>query len=481
LGVTFVDADFLFLFFPLVLAITLMAPKGARNSILLVASLLFYALGESSFVIVMIEFIVLNYFFGLAIEATRDVRRRELILGLAVSSNLLALFYFKYLNFAIGTLSPVLARVGVNVGTWKSSLLPAGISFYTFHSLSYLVDVYRRNVRAIRNPLDFGLYISFFPQLIAGPIVRYKFIAPQLHDREIRSGDFAEGARRFIVGLGKKLLIADTVAVIADRAFGAAPQDLSAGLAWCGLLCYALQIYYDFSGYSDMAIGMARMFGFRFPENFRYPYISQSISEFWHRWHISLSTWFRDYLYIPLGGNRVSRARVYFNLIVVFLLCGVWHGANWTFVVWGLWHGMFLIFERAGLARWLKDRHRLIRHAYALSAICFGWVLFRAPDFNASWIYFKALSGFGVGMTDPIFHIGRDVGLAIVFGVLFSLPLVRAVHAGWLRQARRADIFGETNYVLGRLASAALLSLVFALSMLCVAAATHHPFIYFRF
>src|SRR2546425_1448106 len=369
----FASPIFLFLFLPLILATYFLLPRRWGNAALLVASLAFYVWGEGLYATIVITSIAFNWALGKRIGDAKDPRARRRWLALAVAGNLAVLAIFKYANFFVANLH---AALGAH--SWGAIAiaipLPLGISFFTFHSISYLVDIYRKNATAQRNIGSFALYILLFPQLIAGPIIRYKDIAQQIASRERRFADVAEGVRRFVIGLGKKVLIANTLGRVADQVFAIAPSELNTSVAWLGLVCYSLQIYFDFSGYSDMAIGMMRMFGFRVLENFNYPYISQSIREFWRRWHISLSNFFRDYLYIPLGGNRRGKVRGYANLVIVFLLCGLWHGANWTFILWGAWHGVFLVLERAGVEGALERTWRPLRHAYALAAVLGGWV-----------------------------------------------------------------------------------------------------------
>ncbi len=376
---------FLFLFLPITLGVYFVLPKRARNIWLLAASLVFYGWGEPKFLAVMLASIVCNFLLALWIARLADRRHARLVLALAVTVNIGLLVAFKYTDFIVQSLNAGLGALAVPPLTVPAIALPIGISFFTFHALSYVIDVYRGDARALRNPFDMGLYISLFSQLIAGPIIRYHDIAAQLQERSVTRSLFARGVRRFIVGLGKKVLIANTLAVSADLIFTIPGDQLTMGLAWLGVLCYALQIYFDFSGYSDMAIGLGLMFGFRFLENFNYPYISQSLTEFWRRWHISLSNWFRDYLYIPLGGNRVAPWRVYLNLVIVFFLCGLWHGASWNFVVWGLFHGTFLVIERMGLARRMAEWHQPFRHVYAMLVVLVSWVFFRADSLPAAW------------------------------------------------------------------------------------------------
>jgi alginate O-acetyltransferase complex protein AlgI len=344
--VVFAEPAFLFLFLPALLILYQLVPPRGRNLLLVLASLLFYAVGEWRFLPILLASVALNYWIALGIDRTRGTPAARIWLTVGVASDLALLFYFKYFGFLLNQASYLFIDFPTEIPV---PALPLGISFFTFHKISYKVDVYRGVCAVRRNPLDLALYILLFPQLIAGPIIRYHEIADQLLRRIVTREGFAEGVRRFVVGLGKKMLVANVVARPADAIFGLPSHELTPGLAWLGLACYTLQIYFDFSGYSDMAIGLGRMFGFRFPENFHYPYVALSITDFWRRWHLSLSRWFRDYLYIPLGGNRCSPRRLYANLLTVFFLCGIWHGANWTFIAWGLFHGLFLVLERRRL------------------------------------------------------------------------------------------------------------------------------------
>ena len=356
-----------------------------RNAFLLAASLLFYFWGEGAYTLVMLLYIVVNYGCALSIEKFRKAEgagqsagRARRVLILAVSFNLLFLIFFKYTNFVCANAAPVFIWLGHPL-TLGQIHLPIGISFFAFQAISYVIDVYRGDVPASKRLLDFATYKSFFPQLIAGPIVRYRDVAQQVKNRVVTLEGFHSGLARFIVGLGKKVIVANTVATAADRIFEIPVSGLTWPVAGLGIICYTLQIYYDFSGYSDMAIGMGRMFGFTFLENFNYPYAALSIRSFWRRWHISLSTWFRDYLFIPLGGSRASRWRVHANLLAVFLLCGLWHGAGWTFIVWGLWHGCFLVLERTCFSTLLDKAWRPLRHCYAMTVVAIGWIFFRSP------------------------------------------------------------------------------------------------------
>src|SRR5439155_13667571 len=334
------------------------------NCILLVASVIFYAKGGGSFTWLMLGSIAFNYWIAIAIDRRRETAK--ILLLFAVAVNLAVLGVFKYANFFADNVNALFLVLRLNPVAVPRVLLPIGISFFTFHAISYVVDVYRGDAIAQKSPVHAALYLLLFPQLIAGPIIRYRTIADQLARRVVTLDDFAYGVRRFVIGLGKKVLIANAVAGAADKIFGTPITELDASHAWLGVGCYTLQIYFDFSGYSDMAIGLGRMFGFRFPENFRWPYIADTVQDFWRRWHMSLSSWFRDYLYVPLGGSRVSPARMYRNLVTVFFLCGLWHGASWNFVIWGLFHGSFLVVERVGLASAVKRLWAPLRHAYLL-------------------------------------------------------------------------------------------------------------------
>jgi alginate O-acetyltransferase complex protein AlgI len=377
-------------------------------------------------------------------------------------------------------LNVLLVRLGVSPLYLAPVHLPIGISFFTFHALSYVIDVYRADARGQKSFIRVALYVTLFPQLIAGPILRFHQVADQFVRRQVNLPLFAAGIRRFLVGFGKKVLIANTLAVPADAIFGVDPGTLSSGAAWLGVICYTLQIYFDFSGYSDMAIGLGKMFGFRFPENFDYPYISRSIKEFWRRWHISLSTWFRDYLYIPLGGNRVSPLRNYLNLVIVFFLCGLWHGASWTFVIWGLYHGVFLIIERPVVSRWFERQPRFLSHVYALSVVIIGWVFFRAETLSSALGYLQALVSLG-GRSQPpetvlALHFTADVRLALLAGVVGSIPWIRGLGARFNTMSMSA--IARTGV---EIAVNGALILMFLAALTQVAAGTYNPFIYFRF
>ena len=478
----FTEPTFLFLFLPLLLGLYFLTRvhAGYANVLLLVASVLFYAKGGGGFTWLMLASITFNYWMAIAVDrasATSDQRART-VLGAAIATNLVVLGWFKYANFFVENVDAVLKAAGGRGLVAPTVLLPIGISFYTFHAISYVVDVYRKQATAQKSPVHAALYLLLFPQLIAGPIIRYKELADQLARRVVSLDDFVYGVRRFIIGLGKKVLIANIVAVPADAIFALPASQLIGPYAWLGIVCYTLQIYFDFSGYSDMAIGLGRMFGFRFPENFRWPYAADSVQEFWRRWHISLSSWFRDYLYVPLGGNRVAPWKTYRNLVTVFFLCGLWHGASWNFVIWGLFHGTFLVLERLGLGTLLKRVSPLTRHVYLLLVVMVGWVFFRAETLPAALTYLQTLFGFGTGEMPPLrlsWYLNPEVRLALLAGLIGATPVVPFVRA-------RAEQFtaGWQSLATEAAGTVALLA-VFVAALLQVAARTYNPFIYFRF
>ena len=467
---------FLFGFLPFVLFAYYVSPRQVKNLILLVASLFFYAWGEGFYVLLMVVSIAINFVFGLLIDQDAAWKRR-LFLSSGVAVNLVLLGTFKYGNFVTDNINDLLSLVHIKPFLLEPVHLPLGISFFTFQAISYLVDVYRRETPSQRNIVNLALYISLFSQLIAGPIVRYRHISGQIIGRKHSIDMMANGVERFVFGLAKKMLIANPLGEVADGIFSLPGDQLMASLAWLGVICYALQIYFDFSGYSDMAIGLGRLFGFQFLENFNYPYISRSVQEFWQRWHISLSTWFRDYLYIPLGGSRLSPWRVYRNLFTVFLLCGLWHGASWKFVVWGLIHGMFLVAERVGLGKILQRTWSPIRYAYTLMVVLVGWVFFRADDLTSALEYLSAM--FGLHDASRSIHtlgmyVTNEVLLVFVIGILLSAPIYGFVSQKIERHA------GE-SLVWHAVPRTALVGLLLFVSVIKLSAGTYNPFIYFRF
>ncbi|MBQ3387749.1 MAG: MBOAT family protein [Thermoguttaceae bacterium] len=474
----FSSFPFLFVFLPAVLFVyyAVLRRRSARNLFLFLASLCFYAYGEPWFVFVMIASIAGNWLFGLAVERYREERvKQRLFLAVMLVFNLGIIFVFKYLMFVLNNINYMF---GSHIPVPRI-LLPIGISFFTFQAISYVVDVYRGEVKtkegdavlcpAQRNPINVGLYIAFFPQLIAGPIVRYSTIAEQIRDRKENFDDFAAGGCRFIFGLSKKVLIANNLALAADYAFGTG--QISAATAWLGSIAYTLQIYYDFSGYSDMAIGLGKMFGFRFLENFNYPYISRSITEFWRRWHISLGTWFRDYVYFPLGGSRVaSKARLVFNLFAVWTLTGVWHGANWTFIVWGLLFFALLTLEKlTGFVNRLKYGLDLI---YTLFFVNMSMTIFRSANLGQAVSYVKTMFGVaGVPLyDDPFFFLMHEYRWFFLFALIFAMPVVP-----WFRR-RFSRENGVTVFCY-----VAMMAVLLATSAAYVIKGAYNPFIYFNF
>jgi len=483
-AMVFSSRVFLFLFLPLTLALHFLAPKWLRNFTLLVASLLFYTWGEPRQYGLMLLSIALNHGLGLAAGATRGKSSGRWIVAAAVVSNIGLLAYFKYSGFFVEVANTTLGTFGLGQIQLGSIALPVGISFYTFQAMSYVIDVARGEAEPQRNPINTALYISLFPQLIAGPIVRYVDVAAQIDERTMTLAGFAEGVQRFVVGLAKKILVANALATGADLIFDLPDTGLSCGVAWLGIICYALQLYYDFSGYSDMAVGLGLMFGFRFVENFHYPYAARSITDFWRRWHLSLSAWFRDYLYIPLGGNRVGPARTYANLLVVFLLCGLWHGANWTFLAWGAFHGAFLILERAGFARRLSALPRIVQHLYALVVLSFGWVLFRVEALGHATAYWRAMVGLADGsQAEPLAHyLPSGLVVALVIGCCVAVPVCPTV-GRWVgcftgSRAQATGVWFDSFSAVARVVSIGGLFVAGAAALM---ASTYNPFIYFRF
>ncbi|RJF75956.1 MBOAT family O-acyltransferase [Rhodopseudomonas palustris] len=483
---------FLFLFLPLLLLLYWSVPRPARNAVLLVASIVFYVWGERFFFVVMLASIAANWLIGLALDALEGPTQRKAMVAFAVVLNIGLLAVFKYTEFLVGNLNDLLALVGAAPVHVVSPHLPLGISFFTFHALSYVIDVYRGVATAQRKPIDFALYIAFFPQLIAGPIIRYHDIYKQLTRRTVTLELLASGTERFLAGFGKKMLLANPLGEVADQIFALPAAELSPGAAWLGVICYTLQIYLDFSAYSDMAIGLARIFGFHFLENFNYPYLSRSLQEFWRRWHISLSNWLRDYLYIPLGGSRVVNWRIYLNLFIVFFVCGLWHGANWTFVVWGMIHGGFLIVERLGLAHWLAQRHEAVRHAYTLLVVSLAWVFFRAADVTQATHYLQAMFGLGgnAPSLDFLRYVDPTVVISLTVGAFAAAGVFTRLTSDWRCRAGQRDgvlhppletvpLDSDGRWVLG--ARLVILLAIGVLGCSQVAAGTYNPFIYFRF
>jgi alginate O-acetyltransferase complex protein AlgI len=501
--VVFSSPIFVFLFLPLGLLLHAALPKKLRNGMLLVGSLLFFYWGEQVYTLLMLFSIGANWAFGGWVHRVRerpDAAKR--VIACAVIVNLALLGFFKYADFVGENLSALLMWSNLRDGPlpqpgalFGSSAfvreyvltpsggvrLPIGISFFTFQAMSYVIDVYRKEGEVQKNPFDFALYVTFFPQLIAGPIVRYRDVDQQIQHRHVDRAKFALGVRRFIVGLAKKALIGDTLALPADQIFGLAAPERSVELAWLGIVCYALHLYFDFSGYSDMAIGMGKMFGFDFLENFDYPFVSRSVTEFWRRWHISLSTWFRDYVYLPLGGNRKGTARTYFNLIAIFALCGMWHGAGWNYLVFGLFQGLFLVIERLFFENRLPDRGWW-RHVYVLLVFVVTWVVFRAANMTEALEYIGALFG-GAELANPArplsMYANPLVITMLVVGIAASIPWAPALGRAkgrWCERGERTALVAWLDWggTIGLLT-------VFVISAMQITASTYSPFVYFRF
>jgi len=467
---------FIFVFLPVVLLVYYLAPRKIRNFLLLLFSIVFYAWGGVSYTAVLIVSILFNYLF--ARQLSRDRSPKKLWLSIGLIFNISLLFVFKYLDFFIDNINEVgLVFIPDFVGLDEANIvLPLGISFFTFQQMSLIWDVYRNpGVQKLRF-INTALYISLFPQLIAGPIVRYNDIIDQIKGRVETLNLINSGIKRFILGLFKKIVFANSCGAIADSIMDSHVDDISTPVAWLGVISYAFQIYFDFSGYSDMAIGLGRMFGFRILENFNFPYISRSIKEFWRRWHISLSSWFRDYVYIPLGGNRLGSHRTYFNLLIVFLLTGFWHGATWSFVFWGIFHGTFLIIERLGFDKILNRLPKVISWGYMMLVVLIGWVFFRIENFNDAINFVGRLFGFGEDNEALTVHfLDREriiiLALAALASSTFFLKL-KILGTRWLK--------GETSLYY-KLVSGTIITIMLLYSVLLINSGSYNPFIYFRF
>lgn len=464
---------FLFLFLPAVLVVNRFLPLKVSNVFLLVASLLFYFAGEGTLTLLLIASILWNYCFGLLLKSDKKKNStNKLLLGLGVTGNLSILIYYKYLGFIISNIGFLSF---IPKSSYSSIVLPIGISFFTFQGISYIIDVYRKSELAEKNPIKVGLYISFFPQLIAGPIIKYHEIVQYLSNRTININQSVNGTYRFIRGLAKKIILANNFSIIADAIFETDISSLPTSLAWLGIILYSLQIYYDFSGYSDMAIGLGLIMGFKIPENFNYPYISKSIREFWRRWHISLSTWFRDYLYIPLGGNRRSPYRTYFNLAIVFFITGLWHGANWNFIIWGMLHGGFLIAERIKPASFSRVPD-ILKHIYTISVVTLAWVFFRTDTLENALGYFGRLFTFSnYGDFYPAIYLNNYFIFLLISGIVLAMPVRKYL----IQKYHKMNFAFSPNISL--LITATVYLSLFIYCILELSIATHTPFIYFKF
>ena len=412
---------FLWFFLPLVFCSYYLIDKRFKNILLLISSIIFYAWGGVSYSLIMLSSIIINYIFALLIDKAiedNNLKNKKIYLALCIIINLSILGYFKYTNFIISIINSLSQNKIIEL---TNIVLPIGISFYTFQALSYVIDVYRGHNKAQKNIFNLALYISFFPQLIAGPIVKYHDIENQILNRNESLENIFYGIKRFIYGLSKKVILANMFALSCDEILKQPTNELGTALVWCASVLYTLQIYYDFSGYSDMAIGLGRMFGFNFLENFNYPYISKSIKEFWRRWHISLSTWFKEYLYIPLGGNRKRKLFTYINLLIVFFATGLWHGASYNFILWGLFHGFFLVIERIFLGKLLeKNKLKFINHIYVIFVFVIGWVLFRADDLKHAFELYKLMFSYKESIYTVRYFFYPQTFVCFIFGILFS-------------------------------------------------------------
>ncbi|MCI5150646.1 MAG: MBOAT family protein [Candidatus Electrothrix sp. MAN1_4] len=466
----FYSITFLFFFLPTILIGCHLSGSRLRSVFLFISSLLFYLWGSFHAIQFLLLIILGNYIAGILLSKLQVNWHRRSLFFLGIAANIFPLLYYKYSTFLQGIIFLPFAAP-------DASLTPLGISFITFHAISYLTDVFRGTASAQKNFVQLGLYFSFFPKIASGPIQQYTEAEHSLAHSRRRFTDFSLGVERFIIGLSKKLLLANVLAEVANQAFDSPAAGLSVGIAWLGAVSYTFQIYYDFSGYTDMAVGLGLMCGLRLPENFNYPYAAQSVREFWQRWHITLSQWFRDYLYIPLGGNRHGRLRTYCNLCLVFLLCGLWHGANWTFLVWGLMHGIFLVLERLFLADLLARLPKIFRHGYLLLFVLVSWVLFREENLNEAWTYLRVMAGFPVNpIENPWILLKMDRLFFSILGISFFLAFP------FFRQARAAAVhFSGWFAVLAEVLYGMALLLLFVFSLLDIASGTHNSFIYFQF
>lgn len=471
----FSSTIFLLYFFPIFLVIYYLSAEKYKNYVALIASLFYYAWGAPQFVFIVLASIIADFYIVKEMYKSTGSKRRWLV-GATIVLNIGLLAYFKYANFFVDNLNAILNAMGMNAVHWTKIALPIGISFFTFQKFTYAIDVYRGQHKPLEKITDLCLYILLFPQLIAGPIVRYNEIADQLTDRSANEtiDNKVLGLYRFIIGLSKKVLIANVMGEQADRIFSMAPADMSTGTAWIGLLAYTFQIYFDFAGYSDMAIGIGRMIGFKFPENFNNPYISGSITEFWRRWHMTLGRWMRDYLYIPLGGNRVNtKFRLYFNLWVVFLISGLWHGASWTFVIWGAYHGLFLILDRLFLLKFFNKIGKYPSIIITFIIAIIGWVFFRSETFGYATGYIGKLFAFDFG---GIEYFDREFWTMLVFAVIFSFMVAFPFGAKIEQKVFFAD-YTKSRYLL--MAFICLLLLIISVSI--ISSSGFNPFIYYRF
>ena len=467
----FCSLTFIFIFLPLTLFLYYVVPKkhvNIRNFILLIMSLFFYSWGEPKYIFLMLISIIFNYFIGLFIDKFKKYKKLILLLGVTI--NIVLLIYFKYLGLFVNTFNNIFNQ-SINV---PQIILPIGISFYSFQILSYIIDVYRGTTKVQKNIFTLATYISLFPQLIAGPIVRYETVEKELQQRNENLDNFCNGLRRFVIGFAKKIIIANNAALFVDSVFAKEITGIGTIIMWLTLVAYAIQIYFDFSGYSDMAIGLGKMFGFNFLENFNYPYIAETITDFWRRWHISLSSWFKDYVYIPLGGNRVSLIKNLRNIFIVWLLTGLWHGASWNFLVWGLYYGVILILEKTILKKVLEKTPKVIKHIYSIILILVGWMLFRCESFSLILSCIKELFIYSPSDISLLFlhYQGLIPSIPyIIIGIILSTPLINKV-ANKLRDSE--NLFLKMSYDV-------IIFALFILALIYLVNSSYNPFIYFQF
>ena len=470
----FSSLTFLFIFLPIIVIFYyIVKNRKIRNCILLLFSLLFYAWGEPKYILLMLFIISVSYIFGLIIDFY-DKKKcyvlKKMYFIVCILIILFNLIYFKYTNFILSNINYIFS----SDVTFKEIILPIGISFYTFQILSYIIDLYRNKINVQKNPLNLALYVALFPQLIAGPIVRYSTVVDELDNRKETFDDFVSGLKRFIIGLSKKVIISNNVAILADFVFDQGinyRNDLGTIIVWLGIVAYGLQIYYDFSGYSDMAIGLGKMFGFHFLENFNYPYVSKSITEFWRRWHISLSSWFRDYVYIPLGGNRVSKIKWIFNILIVWMLTGLWHGASWNFILWGLYFGIILLLEKLFLKKILDKLPGFIRWIYSIVLILIGWIIFRANNVTDILFYLKKLFDFS---STNLVNLFIDTNFSISFiyiiiGIIFIFPIYKVIENKF------------QNSIIYECINSLICLCLLIICIMFLTSSNYNPFIYFRF
>lgn len=470
--VVFSSLVFLFFFLPITLFIYFISPRKLKNAVLLIVSLVFYAWGEPVYILLMVFSAFVDYFHGLFIHKYRQNHawKAKLVLLSSLIINIGILTFFKYADFLVENVN---ALFGTELETLHLPL-PIGLSFYTFQTMSYAIDIYRGRVLPQKNPIDLAMYVAFFPQLVAGPIVRYETIAKELHERKLSILQFAEGVKFFCIGLGKKVLLANNIGLLWSHIQNQDASELTVLTAWLGIIAFALQIYFDFSGYSDMAVGLGKMFGFNFPRNFHYPYLSKSVTEFWRRWHITLGTWFRDYVYIPLGGNRVGKFSYFRNVLVVWGLTGLWHGASWNFIFWGLYFALIISIEKAGWQKILSRLHPIFQHLYLLFLILISWVLFVFEDFASGLMYIKIMLGLSANElydTQFLYYIYTNFILLFVC-IIASTPVILSL---------RQRLKGRAATFVGTWIQPVLYMIIFFLSTAYLVDESYNPFLYFRF